>query len=293
MRQALLYGLLTFALAQATPTRKPPTPVVNRRQAQATNIPSPYPGKDSPACPGEPKYLNFFDTPADTKRVQRLHHVFCNEVSPLITAGSTATSDSDRTIYERFFAESDKDSVNDVWGKLFDFQTKQPSAIVSNLIFDNFDFNTQCGETPGATLPAGSESVPLGTYTGLDTSDNLEKIHFCQVAYEYIDLADITCNTLDSYPSIQMDSTGRYMLHEFTQSSAVGPQTHCKSCMTPLRSFLARRLAALRLANHTPYFLQWVSRSSTRKTTMAPGRTAPRARTVSPTQSRTTSPEMP
>ena len=231
MRQALLYGLLTLALAQATPTRKPPTPVVKRVQPLGTAAPSHYPGGDSPECPNEPLYLNFLvdSNPTDRKRVQRLHHVFCTEFSALTTAGSTATTDSDRTIYERFFAESDKDSVNDIWGKLFDFEAQKPSAIVSSFVIDNFDFNSECGETPGADLSPVSESAPLGTYTEIDTSDGLEKTHFCQVAYDYIDLADITCDTLDSYPSVQMDSTGRHMLHEFTRYSTVGPKSHCKS----------------------------------------------------------------
>lgn len=236
MRQALLYGLLTLALAQATPTRKGPTPVVKRgddpTQSSAPPEPSHYPGGDTPECPNEPLYFNFdVSKPGELKRVQRLHQVYCNEFPVLTVAGRTATTNSDRTIYERFFPESDedddyKDRVNDIWNMLFDFTAEKPSALVSSFIFDNNDWKKECGETSGANLSPGSESLPLGAYTDVDPADGREKTHFCLVVYEYIDLASITCDTLDSYPSTQMDTTGRIMLHEFTHYSTVGPKSH-------------------------------------------------------------------
>lgn len=96
LRQALLYGLLISALAQATPTRKVPSPIAKRGDPPK---PSDYPGGDSTACTNEPQYLNFdISKSGDLKRVQKLHHVFCNEFNLLTIAGSTATNDADRTI---------------------------------------------------------------------------------------------------------------------------------------------------------------------------------------------------
>ncbi len=228
MRQALLYSLLTFALAQATPTRKGPSPITKRVDSPQ---PSDYPGGDSAKCTNEPQYLNFdISKSRDLKRVQKLHQVFCNEFNVFAIAGSTATNDADRTIYQRFFPESDKEDdykgrVNDIWNKLFDFNAQTPSALVASFIIDNDDWRKLCGETPGADLSSDSEALSEGAYTGIDPVDELEKTHFCVTVLEYPDLATITCNSLDTYPSGQMDSTGRLMVHEFTHYSTVGPDS--------------------------------------------------------------------
>ena len=242
MRQALLYCLLTIALAQATPTRKVPTPVVKRGNEPTQAFPSHYPGGES-ECANEPLYFNFdvgmyggMPSPGDLKRVQRLHKVFCNEFNPLTIAGRAATTDSDRSIYQRFFPESDKDRVDDIWNKLFDFNAQTPSALVGSFIIDNNDWKKECGETQGANQSPGSATLALGAYTDVDPADNREKTHFCKTALEYEDLASITCDTLDSYPSVQMDSTGRYMLHAFTHYSTVGPQSHRKSSILTISS---------------------------------------------------------
>lgn len=60
--------------------------------------------------------------------------------------------------------------------------------------------------------------------------DELEKTHFCLVSYMYLELSKITCDTLDTYPSVQMDPTGRIMLHEFTRYSTLGPASERKCC---------------------------------------------------------------
>ncbi|KAL2044995.1 hypothetical protein N7G274_002770 [Stereocaulon virgatum] len=237
MLQALLHGLLTLALAQATPTRIEPSPIAKRgdpsgpSQGPSASKPSHYPLGDSAECANEPLYLNF-DTgkEGDVKRLEKLHHVFCNDFNFLTIAGSTATNDADRTIYERFFPESDKEDdykayVNDIWNKLFDFKAQTPSALVASFIIDNVDWKKDCGETPGADLSPGSEDLMEAAYTDFDDVDKLEKTHFCVTALENLDLATITCNTLDTYPSWQMESTGRVMLHEFTHYSTVGPNS--------------------------------------------------------------------
>lgn len=168
MRQALLYGLLISALAQATPTRKVPSPIAKRGDPPK---PSDYPGGDSTACTNEPQYLKFdISKSGDLKRVQKLHHVFCNEFNLLTIAGSTANNDADRTIYKRFFPESDpeddyKARVNDIWNKLFDFIAQTPSALVASFIIDNNDWSKLCGETPGADLSPDSEALDEGLYT--------------------------------------------------------------------------------------------------------------------------------
>lgn len=227
MRQALLYGLLTLALAQATPTWKGASTIAKR----GTPEPSHYPGGDTDECANEPLYLNFDITKSeDLKRVRKLHKAFCDEFDVLIIAGSTATNDGDRTIYERFFPESDDEDdnqaqVNDIWNKLFDFEAETASALVASFIIDNNDWKKLCGETQGADLSPDSEALAQAAYTDIDGADGREKTHFCVTALEYIDLADITCNTLDTYPSAQMDSTGRFMLHEFTHYTTVGPDS--------------------------------------------------------------------
>ena len=228
MRQALLYGLLTLALAQANPTRIEPSPIAKREDPSA---PSHYPLGDSAECPNELRYLNF-DTgkEGDVKRLEKLHKVFCTKFNFLTIAGSTATNDADRTIYERFSPESDNEDdyraqVNDLWNKLFDFRAQTPSNLVASFIIDNVDWRKRFGETPSADLSPGSEDIMEAAYTGYDPEDHLEKIHFCVTALENLDLATITCNTLDTYPSWQMESTGRVMLHEFTHYSTVGPDS--------------------------------------------------------------------
>ena len=236
MRQTLIYGLFTFALAQASPTRKEPSPIIQRDDSPK---PSHCPGQESAECANEPLYFNFDVTKtSDSKRVERLHKAFCNEFNVLTIAGSTATRDNDRTIYQRFFPESDaeddyKSRVDDIWNKLFDFGAQTPSALVATFIFDNKDWQKRCGETSGADLQTNSESLEIAAYTAVDPTDSREKTHFCVTALEYLDLASISCKTLDSYPSVQMDSTGRIMLHEFSHYSTVGPDSLRKFDLIP------------------------------------------------------------
>lgn len=147
-------------------------------------------------------------------------------------AGNTATQDKDQTIYKRFFPENDQDdkyqdSITDVWDKLFDFGAKTPSKLVSTFIIDNVDWKKGCTETQGFD-PQDSEDLEEGAYTAVDVADNLEKTHFCNTVLDFIKLSAITCNTLDTYPSVQMDSTGRVMLHEFTHYTTVGPKSKRK-----------------------------------------------------------------
>ena len=234
MRQTIVYGLLTVAsFARATPTRKLASPLARRDNPE----PSHYPGGDSPECANEPLYLNFdMSKPGDTKRVQKIHSAYCNEVDLLLVAGSTAVNADDRTIYERFLPENNndgpsKDEVNDVFNHLFDFSAQTPAAIVAGFIFDNVDWKGTCGETTGGSSGSeddDDEEMEEGAYTGVDPGDQREKTHFCIASLEFENLGDITCNTLDSYPSDQMESTGRVMLHEFTHYSNVGPDTQRK-----------------------------------------------------------------
>ena len=228
MRQALVCGLLTFALAQANPTIKSPSRLAKRGGPN----PSHYPGKDTPECANEPLYLNFdISQKTDKDRVQKIHDVFCNEVDLLMIAGQTATQDQDRTLYKRYLPENDDEDkyeafTEDIWNKLFDFNAQTPSKLVSTFIIDNKDWKGSCPESGGTDLIDDSDTLDEAAYTGVDKEDNdREKTHICAAALEYIPLADITCDTLDSYPSVQMESAGRLMLHEFLHYSTVGPDS--------------------------------------------------------------------
>jgi hypothetical protein len=54
--------------------------------------------------------------------------------------------------------------------------------------------------------------------------DGLEKIHFCDVAYDRPTSGpDIDCGSLDTYPSTKMDTFSRIVLHETLHYSSVGP----------------------------------------------------------------------
>lgn len=122
------------------------------------------------------------------KRLQKLHNVFCNDFNFLTIAGSTATNDADRIIYQRSFPESDEEDdhkgrVNDIWNKLFDFNAQTPSGLVATFIIDNNDWKKACGETPGADLSPDAENLDEAAYTDLDEDDQ-EKPHFCVTALE-------------------------------------------------------------------------------------------------------------
>lgn len=57
-----------------------------------------------------------------------------------------------------------------------------------------------------------------------EDGDELEKIHFCDIAYERPTAGiDIDCGSLDNYPSTKIDTFSRIVLHETLHYSTVGP----------------------------------------------------------------------
>lgn len=62
-------------------------------------------------------------------------------------------------------------------------------------------------------------------YTLTDTLDDREKIHFCDISWDLGSAADVDCDSLDPFPSVEMDAFSRVALHEMMHYSTVGPET--------------------------------------------------------------------
>ena len=84
------------------------------------------------------------------------------------------------------------------------------------MLISNLDFSTD--------ISCDDEDVLA--YTDVDEEgDDLEKIHFCPIAYEMPNLESVDCGALDSYPSEKIDTFSRVVLHEITHGSNVGPES--------------------------------------------------------------------
>jgi hypothetical protein len=209
---APLAVLLTVAAA---------TPTANRLVARAE--PSAFPG-DGAACTNEPKYINFdVSKPADKAKVNKLHEAFCNGIGPMFERAAHFVEAANRVIYERWFVEDDKadppedEQVLSVYERLWDRENHHAQPLVANFIFDNMDFLGQCGV----------DGKDVAGYTGLDENgDDLEKTHFCPVAFEFPTHPDgNACNELSPYPDVNMESLSRIMVHELTHYKTVGEES--------------------------------------------------------------------
>lgn len=200
-------------------------------------VPSPYPGTDSNEFANEPLYLNFnIYNDADLDRVEDIHYSFGNEVSSLISAGRSAANDVDHTIFARFFEDDNPEAgaVTQVFDSLLD-DNGEPQSLVKTFIFDNTDFQALCLESNTHVTCIDCDTI-FG-YTAVDVKgDGLEKTHFCHSAFDFPDLNQIDCDSLDDYPSARMDNLGRVMLNLFVRYSSVGPQTDVNQAISDVNN---------------------------------------------------------
>lgn len=225
---AIAAGLLASSFVWAAPTATTFSPSKARSLVKRDD-PSPYPGGDTTEYTNEPLYLNFDTSNSDSlSRVQAIHYSFGNEFNNLVVEGSSAVTADDQTIFNRFFTDAPDGTsdVEEIFDVLWDFTTYTATPLVATFIFDDNDFLGLCDETIGGNPCTNCDANSVGGYTGVDTEgDDREKTHFCATAFTWEQLHSITCDSLDTYPSIQMENLGRIMLHEFTHYSTVGPDT--------------------------------------------------------------------
>ena len=245
---------MVIALTCASPLQRAPTRILPRELPK----PSAYPG-DEGACEHEWQYLNFNkDDNNDKQRLEKLHHTICSgEMRALTSYGSGAAS---RLLapYTRFFPQNDEeDNYDDLQGhivKVLDLITGTSStdgaigSIVGSFVVDNLG-KFDCEDKIPATNGTADTSTDFGgrypedankedcsipgtlAYTAFDDGDDgieadgLEKIHFCQIAYDVVQFEKVVadCAALDAYPSEKMDTFSRIALHEMTHMSTIGP----------------------------------------------------------------------